>query len=37
MITLESGVTKDVVKQLFASLSKRGFRVVEIEDLKNIG
>lgn len=37
MITLESGVTKDVVKQLSASLSKRGFRVVEIEDLKNIG
>lgn len=37
MITLESGVTKDVVKQLTASLSKRGFRVVEIEDLKNIG
>lgn len=37
MITLESGVTKDVVKQLTSSLSKRGFRVVEVEDLKNIG
>lgn len=37
MITLESGVTKDVVKQLSSSLSKRGFRVVEVEDLKNIG
>ncbi len=37
MITLESGVTKDVVKQLSTSLSKRGFRVVEVEDLKNIG
>ncbi len=37
MITLESGVTKDVDKQLSTSLSKRGFRVVEVEDLKNIG
>lgn len=37
MITLESGITKDIVKQLSSSLSKRGFRVIEVEDLKNMG
>ncbi|AGY80970.1 MULTISPECIES: cyclic di-AMP binding protein CbpA [Carnobacterium] len=35
MITLESGVTKDIVKQLSSALSKKGFRIVEVEDLKN--
>ena len=35
MITLESGVTKDIVKQLSSALSKKGFRIVEAEDLKN--
>ncbi|SDQ39750.1 cyclic di-AMP binding protein CbpA [Carnobacterium viridans] len=37
MITLESGMTKDTLKELTTTLSKKGFRVVEIEDLKNIG
>ncbi|WP_407371511.1 cyclic di-AMP binding protein CbpA [Carnobacterium sp.] len=35
MITLESGMTKDTLKELTAALSKKGFRVVEVEDLKN--
>lgn len=35
MITLESGVTKDIVKQLSSVLRKKGFRIVEVEDLKN--
>ena len=37
MITLESGMTKDTLKELTAALSKKGFRVVEVEDLKNAG
>ena len=37
MITLESGMTKDTLKELTTTLSKKGFRVVEIEDLKNVG
>ncbi|AEB29044.1 MAG: cyclic di-AMP binding protein CbpA [Carnobacterium sp.] len=37
MITLESGMTKDTLKELTAALSKKGFRVVEVEDLKNVG
>ncbi|MER2174897.1 MAG: cyclic di-AMP binding protein CbpA [Carnobacterium sp.] len=35
MITLESGMTKDSLKELTVALSKKGFRVVEVEDLKN--
>lgn len=37
MITLESGMTKETLKELTAALSKKGFRVVEVEDLKNAG
>lgn len=37
MITLESGMTKDTLKELTTTLSKKGFRVVEVEDLKNAG
>lgn len=37
MITLESGMTKDTLKELTTALSKKGFRVVEVEDLKNAG
>lgn len=35
MMTLESGVTSETVKQISEHLGKKGFRVVEIEDLKN--
>lgn len=35
MMTLESGVDKEMVKQIIEHLNRKGFRVVEVEDLKN--
>ena len=35
MITLESSATAETVKQISDHLEKKGFRVVEIEDLEN--
>ncbi|ALV22606.1 MAG: cyclic di-AMP binding protein CbpA [Carnobacterium sp.] len=35
MMTLEAGVTKETVDHICEHLDRKGFRVVEIEDLKN--
>ncbi|WP_313468884.1 cyclic di-AMP binding protein CbpA [Carnobacterium sp.] len=35
MMTLEAGVDKEMVKQIIEHLNRKGFRVVEVEDLKN--